>query len=129
MLVRNVATGVQEHAPNNETIRSLVKLGLLEILQHDTGEFVTTGNGALIPKGDPPAVPTWEVNMVRVVRALREGTGESLFPAIVFRVGASVYERFCGEPEHAHQAFGKRTVPHSVLKEYATLYKAHRKRG
>jgi hypothetical protein len=117
MLVKNTVTGAQEHVPSNALMHSLIKMGLLELVTHDVGDPVKANNGAIIPTMEPPAVPQWSVAMVRT------GSAQEEFPAIVFRVGTSVYERWCGEPQDAHQGFGRRVVPHTVIKEYAELYK------
>jgi hypothetical protein len=120
MLVKNVHTGKTAHVPNSDTtIHSLIRLGLLEIVQHEAGDLIKTCNGSVMPQMAPAPTPKWDVSMVRA------GSLPEAFPAIVFTVGTTNYERFAGEPEEAHTAFGKRMVPPAVLKAYAALYKQH----
>jgi hypothetical protein len=115
MLVKNKVTGAEEHVPSNALMHSLIKLGLLQLVQHDAGDPVQANNGAIIPHMGPPVLPEWHVRMVRV--------SQEEFPAIVYTIGANVYERWAGEPQDAHKGFGLRVVPHNVVKEYTSLYR------
>jgi hypothetical protein len=126
--VRNKLTGeTADHVRNNnETIHTLVKLGVLEVVD-DTpapGEMVRAQNGALFPVSQPPATPRWYVGTFA-----GGGNDPQHIPCVVYEVGTTNYERFCGEPEDLRRgiAFGRRVVPADIVKEYEKAYQAHYK--
>jgi len=124
--VRNRITGATtDHVRrNNETILTLVKLGILEIVDDtsELGEMIRTGNGAVLPAMGPPAQQRWYVAHISLSR-----TNSSQVPAIVFQVGAAVYESFTGAPENmttgCRTRFDKNNVPPDILKQYVQTHK------
>ncbi len=114
MQVKNKLTGDTTHVKNNDaTIQALIKLGILVVVD-DTpapGEWVRTQNGAVIPAGEAAPVPRWYVgtmsagstdNLGRAMDAVK-------IPCVVFEVGTTIFERFCGTPENLKDghAFGR----------------------
>jgi hypothetical protein len=128
--VRNKLTGeTADHVRNNnETIHTLIKLGVLEVVD-DTpapGEWVRTQNGAVLPVSAPPPVPRWYVGTFRGNYRVDQFDDQGVpatMPAIFFEIGSTNKEMYAGEPEYAAQGFGKRTVPAEILKEYARAHK------
>jgi hypothetical protein len=128
--VRNKITGeTAEHVRNNnESIHLLIKLGVLEVVDATPapGEMVRAQNGCMIPASAPPAEPRWYVGTMTTNcysdQFDRVGTSKTI-PCIVFEVGTTNKEAYMGEPEHAAQGFGKRTVPADILKQYAKAHK------
>lgn len=134
MQVKNKLTGDTTHVKNNDaTIQALIKLGILVVVD-DTpapGEWVRTQNGAVIPAGEAAPVPRWYVgtmsagstdNLGRAMDAVK-------IPCVVFEVGTTIFERFCGTPENLKDghAFGRRTVPANIIEAYEKAHAAHYK--
>lgn len=118
MQVRNKLNGNITSAPTNDNaIRAMIRLGILEVVGTDPGDMVRTSNGAVLPAMQPAPEPRWSVQMTT------SGTETARFPAIVFEVGTTNYERFAGLPEDAQHGFGKRTVPDEIIKQYAKFHK------
>ncbi len=125
MKVRNKLTGATtDHVRrNNETILTLVKLGVLEIVDDtpEPGEMIRTGNGAVLPAMERAPQPRWSVAQIPV-----NHVNTRRVVAIVFEVGITVHEAFTGEPETIKSCggrFSKANVPADILKEYARAYK------
>jgi|SRR5581483_9995884 len=110
--------GKTKHYANNDpTAHSLIQSGLLRLIENEVGELVKGPNGGFFPKSAPAPEPRWSVQMVT------GGADSQRFPAIVFEVGTTNYERFAGDPKEAAQGFGKREVPSDILKQYAKMHR------
>jgi hypothetical protein len=86
MKVRNKFTGEISHSKNNDpTTLGLIRTGLLEFVPgtEEQGDWIKTGNGAVVPFMDPPKPPVvgWAVgwtspttgNQIHVLRATCTG--------------------------------------------------------
>ena len=115
-----VATKEIKHFANNDsTAHTLIKAGVLRLIETEPGEMVRMGNGAVIPKMEPAPEPKWTVAMV-----VAHGSDTPIkIPAIVFQIGSTIYERFCGEPAQVKKAWSRRVVPDDILKQYAKTFK------
>jgi hypothetical protein len=113
-----ISTGEVKHFPNNDaTAHTLIKAGVLRLIENEPGDLVRAQNGGVFPVSQPPVEPRWTVGLAAV------GEGNHV-PAIVFEWGTTVYERFCGEPATVKQgvAFNKRAVPADIAKQYEQLH-------
>jgi hypothetical protein len=116
-----VQTGEIKHFPNNDnTAHTLIKAGVLRLIETEPGDLVKMPNGIVIPKMEPPAEPKWSVAMVA-----QNGNSIERIPAIIFEVGSTIYERFCGEPKQVKTAWAKRVVPAEIVAQYTKLHKEH----
>ncbi len=128
MQVRNKLTGATTHVKNNDTtIQALLKLGVLEVVANDPGDWIKTPNGAVVPMMAPPPAPKWSVALVGATKPDKVGElGDTTrIPAIVFEIGNTVYERYVGPPKDIKKAWGKRAVPAEIWQQYSKLYKEH----
>jgi hypothetical protein len=111
---------IKHFANNDNTAHTLVKSGMLRLVEHEPGDMVRMGNGQVIPKMGPAPEPKWSVSMVAA------GGGDTTkIPAIVFEVGSTVYERFVGDLKQLKTAWSHRVVPAPIVAQYAKLHKEH----
>ena len=119
--------GKIKHFPSNDaSAHTMIKSGMLRLVEHEPGDFVRMGNGAVIPMMAPPAQPVWALASVTHATFRNNFEHQAVpeqVPAITFTVGTGIYEQFTGEPKEAHQGFGLRKVPDDILKAYARAYK------
>jgi len=121
MQVKNKLNGNITSVPTNDNgIRALIRLGVLEVVGHEKGDMVQAQNGRVFPVMDPPAAPKWIVTTMSV-----GGADAQRVPAIIFEIGSTVREFYTHDPADAKRAFGNRDVPKEILKQYAAACKAH----
>ena len=134
MQVRNKLNGNVTSVPTNDNgIRALIRLGILEVIDNTPapGEWVRTQNGAMQPAPEPPATPRWYVGTMSAGSTDNLGRqgDEVKIPIVVFEVGTTIFERFCGDPQILidGQAFGRRTVPADIIAAYEKAHAAYYK--
>jgi len=67
MQVKNKLNGNITSVPTNDNgIRALIRLGVLEVVGHEKGDMVQAQNGRVFPVMDPPAAPKWIVTTMSV---------------------------------------------------------------
>jgi hypothetical protein len=117
--------GTTKHFPNNDpSAHTMIRAGMLRLVETEPGDMVRMGNGAIIPKMQPPAAPRFYVAIVSAYVAKHKFAEEELvrIPALVYEAGTTLREEFCGDPKDAPKAFGKRAVPDDVLRLYKEKY-------
>ena len=124
-----LATGEVKHFPNNDaTAHTLIKAGVLRLIQHEPGDLVRAQNGGVFPVMEPPAQPKWTACVttlhIYADRFDRQG-GPGQTAAIIFEIGSTSKEIYAGSPDGAQRFFAGRQIPDDILKQYRTLYKQH----
>jgi hypothetical protein len=113
-----VSTGEVKHFSNNDvTAHTLINAGVLRLVENEPGDMVKAQNGGVFPVMQPAPEPRWYLAMAEV-------NNNGKIPALVFEIGTTTKVRFAGEPEDVAQAFGRRTVPADIAKQYAKLHEA-----
>lgn len=117
---------VKHFANNDSTAHTLIRAGVMRLVENEPGDMVRAQNGGVFPVMAPPAEPKWYAGYVQTTFYQHgwDKTGEpGQAPAIVFEIGTTVKELFTGDPADAQRAFGGRKIPADVLKQYKQIYK------